>query len=118
MIIELPWPPKELNPNFKRSHHWTKYRPQTKQYRSDCANLCHAASGWREKRKELAEGRIHLIVDYYPPDKRRRDDDNMTSSFKAGRDGIADAIGQDDYKFSPINRFHDPVKGGKIVVTL
>ena len=45
------------------------------------------------------EGRLHLWIDFYPPDRRARDDDNMIASFKSGRDGIADALGIDDKRF-------------------
>lgn len=43
--------------------------------------------------------RIGLWVDFYPPDRRHRDDDNLIASFKAGRDGIALALGIDDKRF-------------------
>lgn len=114
MIIELDWPPKELTPNFKRRNHWSAYREQTKQYRADCFWLTEKAAD----RSFDAEGRIAITVDFYPPDKRHRDDDNMISSFKAGRDGIADALQVNDRRFLPLYRFHDPVKGGKVVVTI
>jgi len=40
--------------------------------------------------------RIALWLDVYPPDRRARDDDNIIASFKAGRDGLALALGIDD----------------------
>lgn len=43
--------------------------------------------------------KIALWADFYPPDRRARDDDNMIASFKAGRDGIALALGIDDKRF-------------------
>lgn len=44
-------------------------------------------------------GRLHLWLDFYPPDRRHRDDDNLVASFKAGRDGVALALGIDDRRF-------------------
>jgi crossover junction endodeoxyribonuclease RusA len=43
--------------------------------------------------------RLHLWLEFYPPDRRPRDDDNMVASFKAGRDGIAQAMGINDKRF-------------------
>lgn len=88
-MINLPWPPKELNPNHKT--HWAKKARIAKKYRSDCYLITKQAGiniNW--------EGFIHLWMEFYPPDRRHRDDDNMIASFKAGRDGMADALGIDD----------------------
>ncbi len=114
MIIELPWPLKELTPNFKRRSHWSAYRDQTKQYRADCFWLTEKVAD----RAFAPEGKIPATIDFYPPDKRHRDDDNMIASFKAGRDGLADALQVNDRMLSPVYRFNDPVKGGKVVVTI
>lgn len=113
-MIVLPWPPKELNPNFKRRKHWSVYRPVGKVYRDACYVLTIRAQAVAPE----GNGPIPLTIDFFPPDKRHRDDDNMISAFKAGRDGMADALGVNDRRFSPVYRFNEPVKGGKIVVTL
>ena len=110
-MITLPWPPKELNPN-KRLH-WAVRNPHKVIYRDACHLLTYNA-----KLSVPDEGPIPITVDFYPPDRRHRDDDNMISSFKAGRDGIANALGVNDRRFQPVYRFNDPVKGGRIVVTL
>lgn len=112
-IIELPWPPKELTPNFKRRHHWRTYQRPTKLYREACYVLTKAA-GLRAPKG----GRVNLTIAFYPPDRRRRDDDGMIGAFKAGRDGMADALGTDDHNFRASYAFGEPVKGGKVVVTL
>lgn len=117
MNLELPWPPKELTPNFKRRKHWSAYRGKQAKYRADC--------GWLTKQHLLAEGlaitpsglRIASIT-FYPPDRRRRDDDGAIGAFKAGRDGVADALGVDDHTFRPTYRFAEPVKNGKVVIVL
>ena len=49
---------------------------------------------------------------------RRRDDDNMVGSFKAYRDGIADALGVDDRRFRPHYFFEDAEKPGRIDVEI
>ena len=104
--LSLPWPPKDLSPNSRT--HWAKRSKAAKAYRSAC---CLAASqfvqngGWPHL--PTIGGDIHLWIDFYPPDRRHRDDDNMIAAFKAGRDGIADALGINDRRF----RTHPFVKG-------
>ena len=92
--VTLPWPPSELSPNART--HWRKKAPITKAYKHACWTLCKEAAitaipGY--------EGRLHLWITFYPPDRRHRDDDNMIAAFKAGRDGLALAIGVDDKRF-------------------
>jgi crossover junction endodeoxyribonuclease RusA len=91
--VTLPWPAKELSPNARM--HWAQKAKFAKAYRMACFTLCLQA----KLAKPETEGRLHLWLDFYPPDRRHRDDDNMIASFKAGRDGIADALGVDDKRF-------------------
>jgi crossover junction endodeoxyribonuclease RusA len=115
--LELPWPPKELTPNFKRRKHWTVYRPFAQWYRRECA--------WLTKKHLIVNGlasapaglRIASVT-FYPPDRRKRDDDGMIGAFKAGRDGVADALGVDDHSFRPSYNFAEPVKNGRVVIVL
>lgn len=92
MRVNLLWPPKELSPNARV--HWSKRSKAAKKYRADCCYTVKAA-----KPGALPEGPLHLWLTFFPPDKRHRDDDNMIAAFKAGRDGIADALGVDDKRF-------------------
>ena len=91
--VTLPWPPKGLSPNARL--HWAAKSKQAKAYRMACFALCLEA----KLTKPDTEGRLHLWIDFYPPDRRHRDDDNMIAAFKSGRDGIADALGIDDRRF-------------------
>lgn len=91
--LTLPWPPKSLSPNART--HWRKKAPITKAYKTECWALA-KASGMVAP--ESAD-RLHLWLDFYPPDRRHRDDDNMIASFKAGRDGLALALGVNDKRF-------------------
>ena len=54
-----------------------------------------------EKTKTAKPERDKVAIDltFYPPDRRHRDDDNMLAAMKAGRDGLADALGVNDHKF-------------------
>jgi crossover junction endodeoxyribonuclease RusA len=113
MNVKLPWPPKELSPNAKRRKHWSAYRGKTMQYRSDCYFTTIAQLGVPKPK-----GLTVQSITFYPPDHRRRDDDGMIGAFKAGRDGVADALGTDDHKFRPAYHFAPPVPNGRVVVVL
>lgn len=110
MRITLPWPPKQLTPNAKRRTHWRAYQPVIKSYRRTCGDLT-VAAGLRH-----GGGLRITAITFNPPDHRRRDDDGMIAAFKAGRDGVADALGTDDHLFRPTYAFGAVVKGGAVVV--
>lgn len=110
--VRLPWPPKELSPNFHG-----KRRDQMrakKAYRTTCWAEALAA-----KLRAPDSEKIALKVEFFPPDRRSRDDDNLIARFKHGRDGIALALRIDDKRFRTVPTFHDEVvPGGEIIVTL
>lgn len=106
----LPWPPKELNPNARI--HWARKAPITKSYKHACWALT-LESGVQVPDSKI----ISLWLDFYPPDKRCRDDDNIVASFKAGRDGIAKALGIDDKRFI-VHPFVKDSIGGMVKVRL
>lgn len=91
--LVLPWPPRVLSPNARV--HWSVKSKAAKLYRSQCYWICKQSGLVAPE----TDGRLHLWIDFYPPDRRRRDDDNIAASFKSARDGIADAIGIDDNRF-------------------
>lgn len=91
-MIVLPFPPAGLNPN-KRLHHMALYRLK-KAYREVCEKYT-LVSG----EQITWDGDVHAWINFVPPDLRKRDDDNCLSAFKAGRDGMAEALGIDDNRF-------------------
>jgi crossover junction endodeoxyribonuclease RusA len=95
MIVTLPWPPKELNPNARV--HWAQLAKAKKAYRRACwlmtLQQCKLVPTFP------GEDAIRLAITFVPPDRRARDDDNLLAAFKAGRDGLADAWGVDDGRF-------------------
>ena len=111
-IICLPWPPKELSPNARI--HWAKKAKITKAYR--------AAAHVLTKQAGLVApetGRILLVLEFVPPDRRHRDEDNILASFKAARDGIADALGINDRRFvTQFSQSAEVVKGGMVLVRI
>jgi len=90
--LTLPWPPKGLSPNPRL--HWAAKSKLTKAYKEVCWALCKQAGMVAPDSQRIA-----LWLDVYPPDRRARDDDNIIASFKAGRDGLALALGIDDKRF-------------------
>lgn len=111
-MITLPWPHKDLSPNVRI--HWTKRAKAVGAYRRECMVLARIAGlsvDW--------DGWIYLWATFYPPDRRRYDDDGIFSRFKAGRDGLADALGIDDHRFCYRPRLcREARKGGAVVVSL
>jgi len=116
----LPWPDKHLSPNQRV--HWAKRAKASKQARKIAFSLAQQA-GW-DKNSFLEMNRCcvpdiysidyltkryDLILDFYPPNKRRRDDDNLIASFKPYRDGIASALGMDDFRFRTVATIHEKV---------
>lgn len=108
------WPARALHPNARV--HWAQRAKAAKMARREGWALAHAA-GWQGR--DFPDGRLHLWIDFYPPDKRRRDDDGLLASFKPYRDGIADAMEIDDVRFVSHPYVRDEVrKGGEVVVRL
>lgn len=81
-----------------------------KAYRTQCGWIARAASVTPPSKPE-----IMLSVTFNPP-SNRGDLDGMVSGFKAGLDGLADAMCVDDKRFAFTIRRAAAVKGGQIVV--
>lgn len=112
LAITLPWPSRSLSPNARV--HWRRLADVKKLAKRDAFYA--AMSGRKEK---IDAPTIKASVTFSPPDRRARDTDNMISSMKAAFDGIADAIGIDDSKWTlHIQPVAEPVKGGRVTVEL
>lgn len=76
MNLTLPYPPS-IN------HYWRHFRGRTVISREGQAfrkNVCALLAGSGGPRKPPAGGRIALMMDAFPPDRRRRDLDNLQKS--------------------------------------
>lgn len=112
--LVLPWPSRDLHPNSR--NHWSLRAKAAKAARYQ-AGLLALQAGWQGR--VLPEGRLHVWIDAYPPDRRRRDADGLLSSCKAALDGIADVIGVDDRRFVPHPYVKDePRKGGEVRIRI
>lgn len=115
-MITLPWPPSILSPN-NRSH-WARKLAPKQTYRMDCYMLTKGHLAKHREWRPSPDCPLPVKITFCPPDRRHRDDDNMISSFKSGRDGLADALGINDRMLRPEYHFADPVKGGMITVEI
>ncbi|HEY8604702.1 hypothetical protein [Tsuneonella suprasediminis] len=127
--VIVPFPPVELSPNFRG--HWSTVAKVKKAYRRLCWALAleaglspSQASGPLRTPGRACGGNatgdqspIIVRLDFFPPDRASRDDDNVSASFKAGRDGIADALKCDDARFVTTNVLHTAPRSC-VVVTL
>lgn len=112
--ITLAWPDRRLHPNARP--HWAQRGKAAKAARAEGCLLALAA-GWHNV--TWPDGRLHLWIDFFPPDQRRRDDDGLLSSVKPHRDGIADALGIDDSRFVSHPYLRDETyPGGKVVMQI
>jgi crossover junction endodeoxyribonuclease RusA len=109
--VVLPWPPAGLNPNRRHAHPTHKARIAAG-YRRECWALALERFGTHGRRGFLPEGgRIAVRLDFYPPTRAKRDDDNCEAMFKAGRDGVAEALKIDDGRFVVTRRLHSEPRG-------
>lgn len=97
IVVELPFPPKELSPNSRL--HWAVVSKAKKSYRSRAQLTTQFVAnnwqlgGWKPT------GKIKISYTFYPSANRHYDFDNLISRMKAGMDGIADALGINDKNF-------------------
>lgn len=115
MVITLPWPAREVWPNWRQSHHWRTYADKVAAQRKEAWALALAAG---VRASMLPPDRILIEVEFVPPDRRHRDDDGCIGAFKSARDGIADALGVNDWCLRVTYQFGEPEKPGRIVVRL
>ena len=111
----LPFPPRILNPSNRSD--WREKAKAAKSYRQTCFYLAKQAAWFGI---EFKTERVHLRIDFYPPDKRAYDDDNIAASAKSGIDGIAESLGINDKRFVSHPMLHpfDPkFSGVKVRVT-
>jgi crossover junction endodeoxyribonuclease RusA len=107
--LVLPWPPRPLSPNARE--HWAVVGGAKKRYRLACFMLARQMD-WAFPE----EGPIHLDIEFVPPNKRAHDLDNCLAAIKAGLDGVADAWGVNDQRFTLAIHKADRV-GGMVKIT-
>lgn len=113
--FELAWPAPELSPNH--TGHWRMKAAAKKAARGEAYIICREAiaGAWIAEQREEA---VSVSLTFCPPDRRPRDMDNCLASCKAYIDGISDALGINDQRFTYQLRWGGIVKGGKVEVEL
>ena len=118
VMVTLPWPPRQVFPNYRNSHHWRRSWRQVKGQRAAARALTLEQIGRQEVPRDR-EGAWTVHLDIYPPDLRRRDEDGMEGACKSALDGIADALRVDDSRFTITRAIHPPRRPhGAMVVTV
>lgn len=109
-MIELPFPPASLSGHNSGS--WYGKSGIVAKHRTWAKNATLAANV-----SVPVSGDIRVIATFYPPD-RRSDRVNLPNRLKPYWDGIADALKVNDSRFLPAYQFGEPVKNGKVVITI
>lgn len=109
MTLTLPWPPSV-------NHYWLRNRNGS--VRVSGAGVAFRLQVMSLYRGPTMTGRLAVVVDLYPPDKRRRDIDNVGG--KALLDALAHAgVYADDSQIDDLHiRRRDVVPPGRVVVTV
>lgn len=110
--LSLPWPNRNLSPNARC--HWGVKANAVKDARNTARVLTLQALKMRRPHWEA----VAIHWEFHPKTANKPDDDNIIASCKAYRDGIADALGIDDAKFTTTHSMGQPVKGGAVNVTV
>lgn len=110
-MITLAWPNRILHPNARP--HWAAKAKAAKAYRH-AAGWLTRASGDRVE----GTGPVDVHITFYPPNKRSHDLDGCLSAIKNGLDGIADALGVDDSRFTLRIEKGAVIKGGEIRIII
>jgi crossover junction endodeoxyribonuclease RusA len=99
IVVHLPFPAPELNPNRCKGKHWASTVALRKSAREAATLLTRQAS----RGVTFPMGHeVSLKVVFIQPDRRKRDRDNLLSAAKPSLDGVADALGVDDSSFNPV----------------
>ena len=121
--LVLPWPDKALSPNSRS--HWAPRSTAVKASRNTAYIVCMAEmrqtfTDWDKLLKARPDDHIKVSLTFEPPARYRYDMDNLVARMKSSLDGIADAIGVDDYCFwlerPQVGPVHKPK--GRVLVTL
>ena len=98
-VVELPFPDSELMQNRNSGRHWS-YAHEAKTTQKLAAYLS-TRQAITSAYFEAQDGAVYRVeMEFNPPDKRRRDVSNLHAAMKAALDGIAEAMGVDDSRFT------------------
>lgn len=109
MRFIAPWPPRELSPNARC--HWAVKSAAVKAYRHRVCTEAIVAGA----RRMTGPFSVRLI--FCPIGRGPNPDlDNVIASFKAGQDGLADALRVNDRELVVTHEMGDRCKSGSVIV--
>lgn len=112
VLLTLPWPPRITHQNGRPAS-WQQRAAATKAYRKACA-----AAAWKAGITPIETWTV-ASIEFQPPAKGKYPDkDGMIGAFKAGQDGVADAMGADDGDFWPEYIKGERTTDGAVLVKL
>ena len=115
IAITLPWPDRSLHPN-SRKHYMVKAKAVKAARWTAHKSIWEA--GIRKTDTDLPQA-LKVTCIFSPPNNRKHDLDGCFAALKASFDGIADAIGIDDSKWTfGAPRKDAPVKGGAVRIEI
>lgn len=110
--VSIPWPPSALRPNASKRH-WRTKHAAAQLYKSVCVvELKEQGIG------VLDVPRLHITLNFREPNRIRRDMDNLVAQCKYALDAISGVTGVDDYFFGLTLIRGEPVKGGRVDITI
>lgn len=120
MIIELPWPHKDLSPNSRK--HWSARARQARIARNAARILTLAALKAPASAialRDLCAARLQISLQFTPDANRHYDLDGLISRMKSSLDGIADALNVNDRRFAFWKiELLPAAKPAKVIVTI
>lgn len=97
--LQLSFPAPELMQNRREGRHWS-YAHEAKVAQRQEAYLLARQSITQSGFEARPDARYRVEMVFCPPDNRRRDVSNLHAAMKAALDGIAEAMGVDDSRFT------------------
>lgn len=113
--IRLDFPSPSLFPNRTKGKHWGALHAAKTQAKELAFFLTkQQTQGWTPTTEDL-----RLTVTFLMPDRRKRDADNCLAAAKSTLDGMALALGVDDFQFQPVQVYRRfGVKPGSMIVEI
>ena len=111
--VHLPWFDKALKRNGTQAH-WAKKARAVKAARQTAWAL--TLEALKGRKVDWQAVKLHWV--FHPKTAHTVDDDNCEASAKHYRDGIADALGIDDARFTATREVGAPIKGGAVIVQI
>jgi hypothetical protein len=103
LLIELPLPPKELQPNRRLGRHFGGITEHKNQAKGDAHNALYAVCGPEPPRWTAVTASVTLI---FTDHRERLDDDNAVGWLKHTRDQLAHDLGMNDRHWHWLLPFH------------